>query len=119
MLTKRPDLTSVDHVVRTVVAKLMAERGLPTREIEDHDALDATLGLRSLDLAQLVFELEMTFGSDPFEKLVPVTSVRTVGDLIGAYRRLYLPSADDEGAAELAEARRESERRRQRRGLPE
>lgn len=118
MLTRLPDLADVEQIVRDTIAKVMKERGLPAREIEEGDSISATLGLRSMDLAQLVFELEMAFGTDPFEKLIPVTSVRTAGDLIRAYKLLYAAEPGDErGSAELAEAQQESNRRRQRRGI--
>ena len=63
------------------------------------DKLNATLGLSSLDLAFLVAELEVELGVDPFAKLVSITSVRSVDDLVQAYRSAVLgdskPRAND------------------------
>ena len=55
------------------------------------DKLNATLGLTSLDLAFLVAELEAELGVDPFAKLVSITSVRSVGDLVRAYQQAFFP----------------------------
>ncbi len=51
----------------------------------DHVIVD-DLGLDSLDFAQLVAVLEDRLGVDPFA-VTAITSVRTVADLVGAYRR--------------------------------
>jgi hypothetical protein len=55
--------------------------------------LSATLGLSSLDLAFVVAELEAELGVDPFAKLVSITSVRSVGDLVRAYQQALFPEA--------------------------
>ncbi|MEM5403355.1 MULTISPECIES: acyl carrier protein [Paraburkholderia] len=116
MLNQRFERHETERLVHGAVSKIMSQRGLPARELREDDRLNATLGLSSLDLAQLVFDLELTFGADPFQTLVPITSVQTVGQLVGAYLRLF----DDTGLAdpndELADAQAASERRRQRRG---
>ncbi|RQR60003.1 hypothetical protein DIE07_09450 [Burkholderia sp. Bp9002] len=117
MLTQRFDRDETERLVHAAVTKIMSQHGLPPREPRDDDKLNATLGLSSLDLAQLVFDLELTFGADPFQTLVPITSVQTVGQLVDAYQRLsddapVTADADDE----LADAQAASERRRQRRG---
>ena len=61
------------------------------------DGLNATLGLSSLDLALIVAELEVEVGADPFAKLVSITSVRSVNDLVGAYRKALFPETNDSG----------------------
>lgn len=113
-----PELTAVEveGVVHAAIARVMQAHGLPVGEIRGEDKLNATLGLRSLDLAELVFELETAVGADPFEHLVPITSVRTVDDLVAAYRRLFDTDGGESGdAQELLDARRESQRRREKR----
>ncbi|MEW1912648.1 phosphopantetheine-binding protein [Kitasatospora sp. NPDC085895] len=50
------------------------------------DSEDLTeLGFNSLTLAQLLIELEMQLGVDPFEDGVSITDMRTIGDLAQAY----------------------------------
>ena len=73
------------------------------RKLSGTDKLNATLGLSSLDLAFLVAELEAELGVDPFAKLVSITSVRSVEDLVRAYQQALFPELDA--------------RRRRRRGL--
>ena len=85
--------------------------------IDIGDKLNATLGLSSLDLAVIVAELEIELGTDPFAKLVPITSVRSVDDLVDAYRKALLPDANTpEPDNELAAAMQRAERRRTRKG---
>ncbi|MEM7535100.1 MAG: acyl carrier protein [Chloroflexota bacterium] len=69
--------------------KVALEQTLDISEIHDDDALVETLGLRSLDLARLVAILELKLSVDPFAELVSITSIRTVGDLYGAYSQCF------------------------------
>lgn len=48
--------------------------------------LDATLGLKSLDYAELVVRLEGVFGFDPFAGGMP-PRISTIADLSALYRR--------------------------------
>jgi acyl carrier protein len=66
------------------IADVMAERGLDATRIAPEATLSDTLGLTSMDLAQIVLNLEDELEIDPFQT-IPITSIRTVGDLIGAY----------------------------------
>jgi acyl carrier protein len=50
-----------------------------------------TLGLDSLDMAQLVAMLEAELGLDPFASTA-ISNVRTVGDLCDAYKKAASPS---------------------------
>lgn len=54
-------------------------------EIDADMNLNSDLGMSSLQLAELVAALEDRFGWDPFREHVPITEVRTVGDLCAAY----------------------------------
>jgi acyl carrier protein len=115
MLNEGLAVQNVQGLVYAAITRVMAVHGLPARDLRGDDKLNATLGLRSLDLAELVFELETAFGADPFEKLVPITSVRTVDDLVGAYLRLFDADEGQAGDSELIEAQRASQSRRARR----
>lgn len=53
--------------------------------IDEGTRLDASLGLESLDYAELVVRLEQVFGTDPFAAGVP-PGLQTVGDLVALYR---------------------------------
>jgi acyl carrier protein len=112
MLNHAPNFVEISKVVRDQVRLLLDEKDLPVREIKSEDGLNADLGLTSLDLASLVAALEMTLKADPFQEVVPITSVRTVGDLERAYVRFFSRAGDGVQDEDLAKIRRRAEARR-------
>ena len=117
MLETTPTEDGVAEVVASTIAAVMAARGLEPGGIEPQARLSETLGLRSLDLAQIVLTLEDDLDIDPFQT-IPITSIRTVGDLTDAYlvslglSERALPGAQDmEAEMEAAKARRARRRR--------
>jgi acyl carrier protein len=111
------DLSRVRTVVREAVTKLVQERDEAPEHINDDDGLSGALGLRSLDLARLIFELELAFEVNPFAKLVPITSVRTIADLVNAFAVALDHGTAVDISTEILDAGHASELRRQRRGL--
>ena len=102
----------VAEAVRDTVAAVMRERGLDTGLIAADAKLSDTLGLKSMDLARIVLTLEDEIGVDPFQR-IPITSVRTVGDLVSAYAAtLGLAAGAAPGGQDMAS---EMEAARQRR----
>jgi acyl carrier protein len=65
------------------------------------------LQVSSLQLAELISNLEAAFDVDPFAERVAITSIRTVGDLCDAYLLCAEPAAAGEDAldAELRAVR--------------
>jgi acyl carrier protein len=107
----------IEVVVHDAIRSVLAERVAEVARLGGGDKLNATLGLSSLDLAFLVSELEIQLGVDPFAKLVSITSVRSVDDLVHAYRQALFPEAPAPGRQdELAAAIRRAQARRARRG---
>ena len=102
----------ISETVRDQVGLLLDEKDLPRRDILPEDRLNADLGLTSLDLASLVAALEMKLKADPFQELVPITSIRTVGDLEAAYVKFFSDSELEVQDEELAKIRRRAEARR-------
>ena len=97
MLTTN-DPTQIEAAVHDSIRAILAERGEAECHFDATTHLNGQLGLSSLDLAVLVVDLEATLGLDPFAILVPVTSVRSVGDVVNAYRLAASgarPTADD------------------------
>jgi acyl carrier protein len=95
----------IESIVHGRIRAILEDRGDGATQISGEDKLSATLGLTSLDLAQLVAELEAALGVDPFAKLVSITAVRSVDDLVAAYRLAFAPAASvarDDGLAEAA-----------------
>ncbi len=116
-------------IVRQVVLEVVQLGSAAVTSVGDGDTLTGELGLQSLDLAQIVATLEARTGLDPFAERVAITSVRTVGDLVAAYRStrdalaapgsaaLEAAAPEDAGLAESASraaARRRAKRARAR-----
>ncbi len=101
--------------VHQVVLEVVQQASAGVTSVGGGDTLTGELGLESLDLAQIVATLEARTGLDPFAEQVAVTSVRTVGDLVAAYRsaRDGAPAGGDDLAPSLARAQA---RRRAKRG---
>lgn len=116
MLETVPTEASVTRLVEDTVREVLAKRGLDASAISAEAKLADTLGLKSMDLAEIVLILEDEFETDPFQA-IPITSIRTVNDLAGAYlTTLGLSEAkapEQDIAAEMAAARsRRAGRRR-------
>jgi acyl carrier protein len=112
MLNYHPNFAEISKAVRDQVGLLLAEKDLPMREIGSEDRLNVDLGLASLDLAILVAALEMNLKADPFQELVPITSIRTIGDLEAAYVKFFSKAEDGVQDEDLAKVRRRAEARR-------
>jgi acyl carrier protein len=118
MLTA-PTLAQIETVVHDRIRAVLAERVGEVARLSGTEKLTATLGLSSLDLAFLVAELEAELGVDPFAKLVSITSVRTVEDLVRAYQGAFFPELQRGGqdhaiaaAIKRAQSRRARRKRR-------
>jgi acyl carrier protein len=118
MLTA-PTLAQIETVVHDRIRAVLAERVGEVARLSGTEKLTATLGLSSLDLAFLVAELEAELGVDPFAKLVSITSVRTVEDLVRAYQEAFFPELQRGGqdhaiaaAIKRAQSRRARRKRR-------
>lgn len=116
MLTA-PTLAQIESIVHGRIRAILAERGEEVGPVSGTDKLNETLGLSSLDLAVLVAELEAELRVDPFAKLVSITSVRSVEDVVKAYHQAFFPelarSGEDE---EVAAAVKRAQTRRARSG---
>jgi acyl carrier protein len=106
----------IEAVVHDRIRRMLQQRSGQVHALGGADKLNATLGLSSLDLAFLVAELEADFGVDPFSKLVPITSIRSVDDLVRAYRSaMFGGDQRRAGESDLAAAVQRANNRRARR----
>jgi acyl carrier protein len=94
MLETAPDQVDLEKLVHQELRRLLVERDRPPGVIEASSRLGPDLGFESLDLALLVARLEVATGLDPFVEDVAITSIRTVGDVVSAYRHMGGPAAD-------------------------
>jgi len=77
-----------DEIHSRVIAELaqvFRHRNLSPPPLGPETVLDASLGLESLDFAELVLRLEQVFGHDPFSRGA-VPEVATIRDLAALYR---------------------------------
>ena len=119
MLTSTPNKDELFAAIAEEIGSLPDVEDGQLEGMTPDSELNAHLGLSSLQMAELVVALEMRFSIDPFSSLVPITEVRTVGDLVAAYERA-LRTGDDakDGEAEpvnetlVAAQRRAMARRR-------
>ncbi len=93
MLETAPDQVDLEKLVHSELRRLLVERDRPPGVIEASSRLGLDLGFESLDLALLVARLEVATGLDPFAEDVAITSIRTVGDVVSAYRHMGGPTA--------------------------
>lgn len=85
MLSGKPDAGEIRQTIHRVIGEIVARNGKEARPFGDEALLTET-GLGSLDLAALIARLERLWKVDPFIEAVPITEIRTVGDLCRAYR---------------------------------
>jgi len=76
--------TLVRRRVEAVVNRVLTESGREPCVLKDEHVLTQTIGLTSLDLAQVVVNLEQELGVDPFRESAP--HIATFGDLVSLYQ---------------------------------
>ncbi len=77
--------TAVSNVA-AAIAGVLVRKGLTAPALDASTPLDGSLGLDSLDFAEVIVRLEQTFGFDPFAERA-VDRLATLGDLAALYRR--------------------------------
>ena len=73
------------ETVTAALLEIVNEVAGPVEHLDEEQLLVDQLGLTSLHLARLIAVLEIELDVDPFSDDVPITSVRTVRDLLEAY----------------------------------
>ena len=88
----------LDRVIQEI-SEILGEKSLSVVGVT-HSTPFSEISLTSLDLAELVSGLEAHYNVDPFEEMVAITSIVTVGDLASAYSRCLLGEAEDDTLAD-------------------
>lgn len=78
---------NVKTVVDGIIQDIQEQQGLRKVAIQDDLQIVGDLGLKSLDIAQLIAMLEVELEVDPFAAGVPLSSVITVKDLYAVYQQ--------------------------------
>lgn len=113
MPDRPPPRPEVEAVIREEILCVLREQGKDAVEILFEHALNAELGLSSSDIVGLVAVLNAKLQVDPFNQLVGVTDVSTVGDLCRVYEEALGGAARPRAA--MDEVRASQERARARR----
>lgn len=86
-------MSPTEQKVIDEIKAVFTNKGLAAPEITPRSPIDLSLGLESLDFAELAVRLEMAFGRDPFsESTVP--PLRVVADLAALYEAERAPRRD-------------------------
>jgi acyl carrier protein len=83
--------SEVERRVISAIQAVFANKRMSAPSINSTTVLDRTLGLESIDFAELVVRLETEFGADPFSE-PSVGPVRTVADLAALYEKYSRPN---------------------------
>ena len=86
MLSGKPDAGEIRQTIHRVIAEIVTRGGRQAPPQLGDETMLTDTGLASLDLAALIARLERLWKVDPFIEAVPITEIRTVGDLCRAYR---------------------------------
>lgn len=70
--------------VIAVFGQVFKNKGLEPPKMGPDTVLDRSLGLESIDFAEVVVRLEQEFGTDPFDEGVP-PGIRTIADVARLY----------------------------------
>ncbi len=77
-------MTANENNVIGVILSLLTSKGVPLPPLSPETVLDESLGLESLDFAEVVIRLEEITGKDPFASANP-PQIRTISDLAAQY----------------------------------
>ena len=77
-------MTHAEQVVVTQILEIFAAKGIDPPEVNEKSPVDGSLGLESLDFAELAVRLEGEFGRDPFAE-GDVPPLNSVADLAALY----------------------------------
>jgi hypothetical protein len=94
-------MVDLNGEIEATLRQVAADRGRVLDAVRGEYALVQNLGFESLDLARIIAILYMKLQADPFSRLVPITSVRTVGDLQAAYAAYFAGSFQAEAKQEV------------------
>ena len=75
---------SIEARIISTIELVCRNKGLSTPELNSNTVLNSSLGIESLDFAEIVVRLEDEFGMDPFST-GEIRPVRTISDLTKLY----------------------------------
>ena len=103
----------VDRIVLDEVGVLLAEHGQSGDRVSLDDALEADLGLSSLEIVRLIESIAAALTVDAVASAVSITDIRTVEDLCRVYRDVLAGGSRDAAAIEALRQRQAEAQARQ------
>lgn len=79
------DVRDLEQTILATVAAVFRNKGLDPPKLSMETPFDRSLGIESLDFAEVIVRLEDELGQDPFATATE-WQVRTIGDLVAMYR---------------------------------
>ena len=95
----------VDRIVLDEVGVLLAEHGRSRDGVSLDDALEADLGLSSLEIVRLIERIAGALALDAFASALSITDIRTVEDLCRVYHDVLAGGSTDAAAIEALRQR--------------
>ena len=92
---------------------LLAEHGRSPDGVSLDDALEADLGLSSLEIVGLIESIAAALTLDAFASAASITDIRTVGDLCRVYHDVLAGGSKDAAAIEALRQRQADAQARQ------
>ncbi|XYY59202.1 acyl carrier protein [Bacillus velezensis] len=80
------------QIIAQIIQDIQEQQSYRAVEAGDDVRVIEDLGFSSLDIAQLVAQMEMETGVDPFSQGETISSITTVGDICDIYQK-YMDSA--------------------------
>jgi len=74
--------TKIYKIILKNIANLMRMNGIKAKLRSKHDDFINDLGLDSLDVAEILVDIEMVFGIEISEKVIQNTSINTIDDVV-------------------------------------
>jgi acyl carrier protein len=103
MLNRPITRETVFAEVRSELLRVIAKKPREAAPITE-EANFSELNVSSLELAEVISNLEATFDVDPFAEQVSITSIRSVGDVCDAYLLCLDPTATVAAGADTLDA---------------
>ena len=81
-----PSKSEIEATLYRIIGEVLENKGEPVPELTPATPSDSSLGLESLDWAEVVVRMEMELGYDPFQN-DSGSDLRTLGDLVASYEQ--------------------------------
>ena len=79
-------MEQTEKVIKTIIQEILEQKPYKVPEIKDELRIIEDLGFSSLDIAQLIAQLEMELDVDPFSEGALISSIRTVKSIVEVYQ---------------------------------